>query len=133
MASFKSKADAWLARNNGLTTVIFLGMVLAPIAWLFLTDEGKPREENAPAPPPEIVQLKKKSLLCYERDDWLAMIASIQDSNLQRMRVLMEDGKCLQTSGVERVSFLNPFLTGSALIQMPSGRPAYILQADIQR
>ena len=51
MPDVKSKADAWLAKNNALTTWIFLAVVAAPIAWLVLTKEKSPEEKTqAPAP-----------------------------------------------------------------------------------
>lgn len=39
MPTFKEKADAWLAKNNGLTTLIFLGLVIVPIIWLLASQE----------------------------------------------------------------------------------------------
>lgn len=39
MSGLKKKADDWLAKNNGLTTIIFLAIVIAPIAWLVVFGE----------------------------------------------------------------------------------------------
>jgi hypothetical protein len=78
-----------------------------------------------------VVTLKKGSLICYQRDDWLAITSAIIDSNTAAMRALLSSGKCQITPAKTKVSYLDPFLKGSALIQMPSGRTAYAVEADV--
>ncbi|WBE26245.1 hypothetical protein [Denitrificimonas caeni] len=52
---FKKKADEWLAKNNGLTTLVFLGLIVVPIIWLFATQERSSQavqtEQVAPVTP----------------------------------------------------------------------------------
>lgn len=81
---------------------------------------------------PQTVTLKKDALICYERDNWEAMVSAIMDQNLAEMRGLLSSGKCQQTARKTPVSYLDPVRGKAALIQMPSGRPAYTFAADIQ-
>lgn len=81
---------------------------------------------------PQNVTLKKGSLICYDRGDWESMVSAIMDQNLAEMRGLLSSGKCQQTVKQSRVSYLDPVRGKAALIQMPSGRAAYVFAVDIQ-
>lgn len=115
--------------SDGVIAVVVVALGI----WIMSPSSEPPKEQASPLPAPKIIHLKKNTLLCYERDDWLAMSAGIQDGNLPAMRVLMESGRCMQTSHAEKASYLDPFLNNAALIQMPSGRTAFVFEADIQR
>ena len=126
----EKKASTVKQASFGEVVAVFA--VVALVIW-YVSSPTKEQTSPLPPPAPQIVHLKKNTLLCYERDDWLAMSAGIQDGNLPAMRVLMESGRCMQTSHAEKVSYLDPFLNNAALIQMPSGRTAFVFEADIQR
>ena len=135
MSGFESKANAWLAKNNGITTLILLGAVVWPIAWLLAdgTDSPKSQKPNIELSAPVVVTLKKGALICYERVDWEAMKAGSIDSNLAVMLRLIDSGQCQRTFSPMRVTYLDPTGPHAALIQMPSGRTAFAFEVDIRQ
>jgi len=79
------------------------------------------------------VTVNKGSLLCYERGDWESMLGAIADSNIQLMGALINSGKCQTTAKAIQVTYLDPIRGSAALIQMPSGRGAFVFEVDITR
>jgi hypothetical protein len=77
--------------------------------------------------------IKKQALICYDREAWEAMKAAIADSNYQEMRTWLASGKCQQTTKAMKVDYLDPVQRNAALVQMPSGRTAYVFTVDLQR
>lgn len=49
LMGIKNKADAWLARHNGLTTIIFLAVIITPIVWLIVYGERTPKDPQPSA------------------------------------------------------------------------------------
>lgn len=129
----EQKANDWLAKNNGLTTLILLAAVVAPIVWLFAngTDAQKSSPPIEARAQPKPVKIKAGALICYQREDWEAMVDGIVDNNLAAMRMLLESGKCQRTKGAMGVLYLDPIRGNAALIQMPSGKAAFVFEADI--
>lgn len=79
------------------------------------------------------VTIKKDALICYERIDWEAMTSAIADTNLQVMRSLLELGKCQKSVRPMKAAYLDPVSGNAALVQMPSGRTAFVFEVDIRR
>lgn len=79
------------------------------------------------------VSIKKGALICYERADWEGMVAAITDTNVQAMRALLESGKCQKSLKQMTATYLDPARGNAALIQMPSGRTAFVFDVDIRR
>lgn len=79
------------------------------------------------------VIIKKDALICYERSDWESMVSAMMDTNLQVMRSLVESGKCQRSVKQMKATYLDPIRGSAALVQMPSGRTAFVFEIDIQR
>lgn len=135
MSDVERRANDWLAKNSGLTTWILLAAVVAPIAWLLAggTDSQKAISPIEARPQPKPAMIKDDALICYQREDWEAMSAGILDKNSAAMRTVLESGKCQQTKGVMSVLYLDPVSGNAALVQMPSGRTAFVFEVDIRR
>lgn len=135
MSDVERKANDWLTKSNGLTTWALLAIVIAPIAWLIAggTDAQKSSPAIEERPQPQAVNIRAGALICYQMEDWQAMSASILDNNLAVMRTLLESGKCQQAKGVMRVLYLDSVRGKSALVQMPSGKPAFVFEVDVIR
>ena len=129
MSNFKKRADDWLARNNGLTTVLFLGVVISPIVWLYWSSDQKPVNVEPPKlmrREPIPVAIKTGAVLCYERVDWENLIGASRDDNLNEIRMLLNSGRCLKVASSTKALYLEPIGNGVAFVQMPSGRGAFL-------
>lgn len=135
MSDIERRANDWLAKNNDLTTWILLAAVVGPIAWLFAggTDSQKTSPPIEARAQPKPVTIRDGALICYQWEDWEAMSSGILDNNLAAMRTLLESGKCQQTRGAMSVLYLDPVRGKTALVQMPSGKSAFVFDADIRR
>ena len=135
MSDMEQKANDWLAKNNGLTTLILLAAVVAPIVWLFAngTDAQKSSPPIEARAQPKPVKIKAGALICYQREDWEAMVDGIMDNNLAAMRTLLDTGKCQQARGAMIALYLEPMKGKTALVQMPSGQPVFLFEDDILR
>lgn len=82
---------------------------------------------------PKHVILKKDALLCFKREDWEAMKSNIADKNIQGMKILIDAAKCQSLVADTGILNLEPVGKNGAeaLIQMPSGRVAYVFNIDI--
>lgn len=129
MSGFRKRADDWLARNNGLTTVVFLGIVISPIVWLFSSADPSPQKVDSPKVTrrePVPVAIKSGAVLCYERVDWENLLGASRDDNLNEIRQLLNSGRCLKVTVSTKALYLEPITSGVAFIQMPSGRGAFL-------
>lgn len=128
-------------RFKGLSFIHVLGiLVFIGLAWLLIfaeTDrEKKERLDKSKQPAmaqPKHVILKKDTLLCFNREDWETMKSNIADKNIQGMKILIDTTKCQSLVSNTGVSYLDPVGKNGAeaLIQMPSGRVAYVFSIDI--
>jgi len=128
-------------RFKGLSFIHVLGiLIFIGLAWLIIfaeTDrEKKERLDKSQRPAmaqPKHVILKKDTLLCFKREDWEIMKSNIADKNIQGMKILIDTTKCQALVSNTGVSYLDPVGKNGAeaLIQMPSGRVAYVFSIDI--
>lgn len=118
---------------SGTEVLTGFGVVALAIWWMAGGDSNSAVSPKENVVVPKNVTLKKGGLICFTREDWESMRTSIQDQNLQQIRILVDSARCQRAISQTTVSFLDPVSGGTSMIQMPSGRVAFVFNQDISQ
>lgn len=105
--------------------------------WLANRDSPAPVAPTQPTtiaakPEPRQMTIRSGSVICFTREDWEAFKSAAVDNHLAQLKMLLESGKCQQTSTAMTVTYLDPVSSAEALVQTPGGRGAIVFLKDTE-